>query len=68
MGKSIVLPKKKKKKKHKKTKRKKDEKIRQGFALFKSISRESDLWVTLGDFIVKTRKIGEGNQYSTENQ
>ena len=40
-----------------------------GFALFlKAFSWEIDLWVTLGDFTVKKRKIGKGNLYLTENR
>ena len=40
-----------------------------GFLLFlKAFSWETDLWVTLGDFTVKKRKIGKGNLYLTENR
>ena len=39
------------------------------FLLFsKAFSWETDLWVTLGDFTVKKRKIGKGNLYLTENR
>ena len=49
------------------------------FALFESISWETNLWVTLSDFTAKTnkqtnkqnkqtRKIGKGNLYLTENR
>ena len=39
-----------------------------GFLLFlKAFSWETDLWVTLGDFVVKKRKIGKGKLYLTEN-
>ena len=39
-----------------------------GFLLFlKAFSWETDLWVTLGDFAVKQRKIRKGNLYLTEN-
>ena len=52
----IVLQKKKKKK-------------GDGFLLFlKAFSWETDLWVTLGDFMVKIKKIGKGNLYLTENK
>ena len=37
------------------------------FSLFKSISWETDLWVTLGDFYGKKPKIRKRNLY-TENQ
>ena len=40
-----------------------------GFLLFlKALSWGTDLWVTLGDFIVKNAKIGKGNLYLTENR
>ena len=39
-----------------------------GFNDRKAFSWETDLWVTLGDFTGKTRKIGKGNLYLTENQ
>ena len=39
------------------------------FLLFlKAFSWETDLWVTLGDFGVKKRKIGKGNVYLTKNR
>ena len=35
----------------------------------KAFSWETNIWVMLGDFTVKkTRKIGKGNLYLTENQ
>ena len=40
-----------------------------GFLLFlKAFSWETNLWVILGSFTVKKRKIGKGNLYLTENQ
>ena len=40
-----------------------------GFLLFlKAFSWETNLWVKLGDFIVKKRKIWKKNVYLTENQ
>ena len=47
--------------------KKKKKKRLLAFALFKTFSWESDLWVTLGDIKVKKRRIGNRNQYFTEN-
>ena len=55
-----------KQKQKQKNKTKQTKKKQRIFAVFKSISWESDLWVTLGDFTVK--KNGKGNLYVTENR
>ena len=40
-----------------------------GFLLFlKAFSWKTDLWITLGDFTVKQREIGNRNLYLTENR
>ena len=35
---------------------------------FKAFFWETDLWVTLGDFVVKQRKIRKGNRHLTGNR
>ena len=49
-------------KRKEKEKRKEKKKKRPVFALFKTFSWETDLWVTLGDFTVKNAKLPLGRE------